>query len=122
MSLASAVDRAVRIARMNLGDTICIAQYARPTVAHYDTLNGTKESSTVTIDVEYVVDKFSYQELQSGQYQETDIKIVVFNSKNDLTFQVKEFIHMDGVKRPIFKAMPNKIGPYTPVWSLVLRS
>ena len=122
MSLSSIVQRAISIAKRNLGDVVLTATYESTFGELYDATQGINQVISSVKSIEYTPDKFTFQELQSGQYQETDVKITVFNSENDLVFQVKEFITIDGKKRPIFRAIPVKVGTYTPVWTLILRS
>lgn len=121
MSIASAVQKAIRIAKVNLGDIVRTAQYQRRSSNQYDVSTGTNTVLTDSIDIQWSPDKFSFSELESGMYTEKDVKIVVFNDSNDLEFKIDETVILDGQTYSVFKAFPTKMGIYTPVWSLVLR-
>ena len=122
MSLAGIVQKAIKIAKRNLGDVVATTTYSYPATSDYDVSQGSTDVTWASAQIEYVVDKFTFEELQSGQYQETDVKITVFNPEGTLNFQIKEFVLLDGKALPIFRAIPIKVGAYTPVWSLILRA
>lgn len=121
MSISSAVQKAIRIAKVNLGDIVSTGQYVRKISSQYDTSTGNNSQVTENIDIQWTPDKFSYVELESGMYTEKDVKITVFNDLNNLNFIVDESIVLDGQTYSVFKAFPIKVGSFTPVWSLVLR-
>lgn len=121
MSISNTVQKAIRIAKVNLGDMVRIGQYLRRTSSQYNVATGDNSDVTETVNIQWVPDKFSYIELESGMYTEKDVKITVFNDNNDLNFVMDESITIDGQTYSIFKAFPTKIGSFTPVWSLVLR-
>lgn len=121
MSISSAVQKAIRIAKVNLGDIVSTGQYVRKISSQYDTSTGNNSQVTENIDIQWAPDKFSYVELESGMYTEKDVKVMVFNDLNNLNFIVDESIILDGQTYSVFKAFPIKVGSFTPIWSLVLR-
>lgn len=121
MSISSAVQKAIRIAKVNLGDIVRTGQYLRRVSSQYDVATGDHLDTTETVNIQWAPDKFSYTELESGMYLEKDVKIMVFNDNNDLNFNMDESIVIDGQTYSVFKAFPTKVGSFTPIWSLVLR-
>lgn len=122
MSISSTINQAIRIAKVNLGDAVSVAEYRRAVSSTYNTTTGQNEIVWESVNIEYVPDKFDFNELQSGAYEESDVKITVFNPDNTLVFKTKEIVVIGGQELKVYRALPSKMGAFTPVWTLVLRA
>ena len=121
MSMAATINKAIRSARASLGDLVVGAtlQFINQNV--YNTTTGSYEPQTTSIPVEVIPDKFTFTEQQAGDYQITDIKLLVLNPDNDLEITTNHTIQYLGQRFNIHKSEPAFIGAYKPVWTVVLR-
>lgn len=122
MSLSDQVLAGIRIARANLGDLLVKATLIRVTGPKvYDTATGKYTVPTEEVEVDGFVDKFSFMELQAQDFNQTDIKFVVFNTENDLNVSTTDSIKFAGITRSIIAVKPEYVGVYKPVIALTLR-
>lgn len=121
MSLASAVNEAVRIARRNLGDAIVQATLHRTESKTYDSATGTYSSSPSEITIDGVVDKFTYTEESSQDYHVTDVKFAIFNPSNDLEIGLQDQITLHDIVYRVHRVNPTYIGGFKPIITVILK-
>lgn len=119
MSLSRTVVDAVRIARREMGDLVKLTVLKVNTGQIYE--GGKYENTYDPQNVEVVVDKFTFHEQQLEDYQQTDVKLLIFNPNNDLKPSRKDLIVWDEKDIPIIRADPIYVGGYIPAWTVVLR-
>lgn len=119
MSLAGTIVQAVKTARREMGDLI------QPTVLRVMTdrqyVDGRYVNQYDPRDVEVVMDKFTFHEQQLEDFQQTDVKLVLFNPNNDLRPTIQDQMTWNGRDIPIIKSEPVYVGGHIPVWTIVLR-
>lgn len=120
MSLAGAVNSAVKQARMALGDVIVNATL-REVNSVYDTTTGRYIDTDVDKSVEVAPDKFSFNELQDPGYQGTDVKLIVFNPNNDIDISINHKVIYLGMQFNIRKIQPESVGGYKPIYTVILK-
>lgn len=123
MTIASAINRAVTLAKQNMGDLVFSAVQKKKVSKTYNTATGRYVLVTDDVSVEGVFEKFSYQEMQSEDFVQTDIKVSIFNPDNTLSFDSEDslVIGSDVTLYAIRKIDPVRVGGFTPVFTLVLR-
>lgn len=121
MSMAKAINDAIRIARVNMGDLIGKGTLRTISSKTYDAAVGRYVTTSADVEVEYVFDKFTYEEQQAEDFLQTDLKIVLFNPDNNLEPSTEDSMVIHSVEYAIRKADPSFIGGYRPVWTLYLR-
>ena len=124
MSLANVICNAVKIAKANLGDLVVQAVLRRTTGKTYDTATGRYESTTVNRDLEVAPDKFTYTEMNAADFNQTDVKLTVFNPDNDIEISTDDQIMypaVGGALYSVWKVLPEHVGGYKPVIAVVLR-
>lgn len=121
MSLMSAqITKAIKVAKANLGDLVLSASLKRVTGQSY--VDGTYTPIETSTPVDLVVDKFSYNEMQSGEFKETDMKVSVFNNDaGDLSITTDDRIVLDSIQYSVYKVDPARVGPVIPLFEVVLR-
>jgi hypothetical protein len=124
MSLADAICTAVRIAKQNLGDLIVLSTLKVKGDKTYDVGIGQYTYTETLRDVEVAPEKFTYEELGMVDYDQSDVKLVVFNQTNDIeitTSDQMEYPKGSGTWYEVKKVVPNYVGGYKPVLNVVLR-
>ncbi len=119
MSLALTTAKAITMAQRSLGDLVKQATFRSVTGRTYTAGQYVNEYTDVPVDV--IVDKFSFHEQQMENYQQTDIKLVIFNPKNDLAPKLQDRMVWGGKELLVIQADPVYVGAYCPVWTVVLR-
>lgn len=120
MSLAQVIIEGIRVARSNLGDLIEKATLVTVTKT-YDTTQGKNVESKSEVEVEIVRDKFTWVEQQAPGFQETDVKVLMFNPNNDIEVDANARLVLDDTTLHVKKVDPSWVGGYKPVITLVLR-
>lgn len=121
MSLAQQVNQAINTAKAALGDLVVAGTLREVTGRTYDTGTGLYTDTVVDHPVEVAPDKFSYTDEQSGQFEQTDIKMILFNPNNDLFPTTKHQLILSTGTFNILKSDPSYAGSFIPAWTLVLR-
>lgn len=121
MSLAGAVNAAVKAAKKGLGDLVSTAVLRKIVSETYNVGLGKYIPVTEDHTVEMVPDKFSYNEQQDADYLATDIKILVFNPDNDIVISPLSKMVLYGTIYNIRKADPVYVGAFVPVWTVILK-
>lgn len=119
MSLSSTVVQAIKSAKRELGDLVQTTVLNVHTGRTY--VGGKYENTYDPKNVEVAMDKFTFHEQQLEDYQQTDVKLVLFNPNNDLKPTRQDIMVWEGREIPIIRAEPVYVGGYIPVWTLVLR-
>lgn len=119
MSLANTINQAVLAAKTALGDLVNKAVLRVMTDRQY--VNGQYIKNYTNVDVEVVVDKFSYHEQMLPSYQQTDVKLYLFNPNGDLNPTIQDMMTWNGKDLAIIKAEPVYVGTQIPMWTIVLR-
>lgn len=120
MSLAGAVNAAVKAAKKSLGDVIVGAILRKPN-STYDTTLGRYVDTQVDLPVEVAPDRFTFNEQQDQNYQINDVKLIVFNPNNDLEISTEHKIVYLGYVFNIRKADPTPVGAFKPIWTVMIR-
>lgn len=119
MSLASTTIQAVRIAKIALGDLVTTTTLR--SLVSRDYVDGEYRITSVDKTVEVAVDKFTFHEQQLEKYQQTDVKLIVFNLNNDITISMQDQIIWNARELNVIEATPVYAGSTIPVWTVVLR-
>lgn len=120
MSLAGAVNAAVKQARIALGDAIVTATIRKPN-STYNASTGKYVDSPIDTPVEAASDKFTFNEMQDPGYQVTDVKLIIFNPNNDIDISIDHRILYLGMNFNIRKIQPESIGGYKPIYTVILK-
>lgn len=120
MSIAGAIDQAIKVAKRNMGDLLVSMTLKVPGSTTY--VGGVKTTTYNDVTVEGVPDKFSYHEMQAEDFVQSDLKYVIFNNAaGTLDPKTDCQLVIDGVAYQIRKVDPTKVGGFTVVFTLVLR-
>lgn len=120
MSLSSAINAAIRVAKSKLSDVVGQGTYRQFVERIY--VAGKYTSVYNDIPVDYAPDRFSFQETQDADYQLADAKVIVFNTNNVISHNsVNDVFVMDGTEYKIYKAIDTKVGNFRPVVTIFLR-
>ena len=120
MSLAGAINAAVKSAKRSLGDVIVQATLRKPN-STYDTALGRYVDAPVDFSVEVAPDRFTLSEQQDPNYQILDVKLIVFNQNNDLEISTEHKMIYLGHVYNIRKADPSPVGGFKPIWTVMIR-
>jgi hypothetical protein len=120
MSMVAQIMQGIEIAKKNLGDLLLTATLRHQTGSTY--LSGTYTPATVDVPVQLVIDQFTKEDRERQDFQETDIKVSVFNNA-DQTLEVdyKDKILLNGVLYNIQVLNPAFVGNVKALFELVLR-
>lgn len=121
MSLAATVIRGIKTARAAMGDLVRVGVLIRQVGKTYDTSKGEYHNSTEPENVEYVRDKFSYEEVQSGEFRQTDVRVIVFNVSGVTVVSVADTMIVDGITYNVVKSQGEFVGTIPVVWTVTLR-
>lgn len=119
MTIAQAINQGIQVARVNMGDLLRPATLRHVTGSSY--VGGIKTPTYSDHAVDGVYDKFSFQEMSSDDFVQTDVKFVMFNPNNDLNPKTDDAFVLDGVTYAIRKADPTHVGGFKVTFTLVLR-
>jgi len=119
MSLANTVGQALNQAQAALGDLVKTAVLKSFVSKTYT--NGQYVKTYNDLNVDVVTDKFSYHEQEMPDYQQTDIKLVVFNPLGNLNLTIQDMMVWGTKELSVISADPVYVGNTIPVWSVVLR-
>ena len=120
MTLAAAVNAAIRVAKSAMGDVVLSGTYRKFSERTY--VAGTYTNLYDDQVVDYAPDRFTYEEMQGDDYQISDIKIVVFNTDNVVGDpNPADKFKIGATEYQIKRAEPTKVGNFKPVVVLVLR-
>lgn len=118
--ISNQVLAAVKQAKAGLSDLVTIGVLLKVTQT-YNESNGQYTNTETQTSIECVPTKFEYNELLQGDIRQTDIKIIIFNTEATFDISTKDKIRYNGIDYMVLQSVPTKVGPYTPIYEVVLR-
>jgi hypothetical protein len=119
MSLSASINQGINLARSSLGDLVKSTTLRVMTGKTY--VAGKYIKTFKDVPVEVLVDKFSYHEQLLPDYQQTDVKLVLFNTLGTLNPNAEDLMVWIGSEFSVDKADPVYVGSSIPIWMIFLR-